>query len=391
MVKINFEIQKRTLHWTIAIVLILAGIVGVYAILPDVPNPGHAISELQGCGNNEQILKWDGSAWGCVDISSDVPGEGIDTRCDVSGTCSQVCIGANCQTSWSSEGSGFWNAQGVKTTDGIYYTDGLYNVIADESRKGVGIGYSTTGSYKLAVHGMIYADLGIKVGPNFYVCDSSRVGLLTYRVKCKDGDTTYHSYLEICMQTGGSSYGWITLIEQDLGESCSTLGYTSSGGGGCFLSGTKVLMTDGSLKNIEEIKQGEYVLSFDETEQKIVNSEVKELLIHTEEDTNNWEKKYFILTTSSGNEIRVTGNHLIYIVKEGYAKYIQVDKLQLGYIVLVSSEKEEYFEEILSIKIVEKDPKVIYNLHLNKPNNYFAEGILVHNEKAVDPTVNPDG
>ena len=40
-----------------------------------------------------QTLKVSGGAWTCA----------TDTRCDTSGTCSQVCIGTDCKTSWPIE------------------------------------------------------------------------------------------------------------------------------------------------------------------------------------------------------------------------------------------------------------------------------------------------
>jgi len=49
---------------------------------------------LPTCTTNGQVLKWSGSAWAC---GSDVD---TDTKCSTSGTCSQVCIGSSCKTSW---------------------------------------------------------------------------------------------------------------------------------------------------------------------------------------------------------------------------------------------------------------------------------------------------
>jgi hypothetical protein len=49
---------------------------------------------LPTCTIAGQVLKWSGSAWGC---GSDVD---TDTNCGTSGSCSQVCIGSSCKTSW---------------------------------------------------------------------------------------------------------------------------------------------------------------------------------------------------------------------------------------------------------------------------------------------------
>jgi hypothetical protein len=34
--------------------------------------------------------------------------------------------------------------------------------------------------------------------------------------------------------------------------------------GGCFAAGTKILMSDNTIKNIEDIKVGDYIVAYDE-------------------------------------------------------------------------------------------------------------------------------
>ena len=99
MVKINFEVQKKSLFLWATTFLILAGFVGVYALtVGGSGDPGHNINSIgapSGCTSN-QILQWTGTSWSCVDASEG----GVDTTCATSGTCSQVCIGFNCQSTW---------------------------------------------------------------------------------------------------------------------------------------------------------------------------------------------------------------------------------------------------------------------------------------------------
>ena len=70
--KIMLNIKKRHLVILVALIVLFAGVV-VWAAAP---NPGHDASEISGLP---------------VDT---------DTRCDASGTFSQVCIGSDCRTSW---------------------------------------------------------------------------------------------------------------------------------------------------------------------------------------------------------------------------------------------------------------------------------------------------
>lgn len=388
MVKINLEVKKKSLFLWATAFLILAGFVGVYAFANAATGVGHNYNELQGCADN-QILKWTtAGGWGCVAL----PVSGITTELDpqvgaitTSGKwCTTDGSKINCEQATPSGGGGFWSAQGDNLdVDGIYYTDGLYSLLADESQKGVGIGYKNTGNYKLAVHGIIYADKGIKLGNSYYDgCDESRAGILTYLVQCLNNEH-FHSYLRVCMQTGETSYSWFNIKDQDLLVDCND-GDPLPSGGGCFLSGTKVRMADESLKNIEEIKQGEFVLSFDEVKQEFVASKVGKLLIHTKENTNNWENGYFVLETENGEKVNVTGNHLIYNYEK--KEYIRVDELNLGDSVRIFKDNQIILSKVNSLKYYPAKLNVVYNLELGEPHNYFAEGILVHNEKLVDPT-----
>ena len=97
MKKIVINLSNRWLYTFILIgIIILLGII-VYALAPGSSgNPGHNIQDVgppATCADG-QVLQFINSTnnWGCVDDT--------DTRCDTSGTCSQVCIGADCQSSW---------------------------------------------------------------------------------------------------------------------------------------------------------------------------------------------------------------------------------------------------------------------------------------------------
>jgi len=181
-----------------------------------------------------------------------------------------------------------------------------------------------------------------------------------------------------CGLRGDGCGGSFNCGDCGVGASCySGVCYVDSGGGGgCFLEGTKITMADKNLKNIEDIKVGEFVLSFDEEKQEYVMSEVKETIAHTEENTYGWEKGYYILKAGSG-EMKVTGNHLIYS-KKGY---VRVDSLLERDYVFVG----DHWIKVRSLIYHEKDLDVVYNLELTYPNNYYAEGILVHNLKALGP------
>jgi hypothetical protein len=65
---IHIHLSNRLSYTLIAIGILIIIAVGVYAI-GEVPNPGHPISQLQTCDNN-QILETVNGAWSCVALPS---------------------------------------------------------------------------------------------------------------------------------------------------------------------------------------------------------------------------------------------------------------------------------------------------------------------------------
>jgi len=64
MVKI--KVEKRDLFW-VGLIILVGAIVGVYAFVNPTTGVGHSYTELQGCASANQILKWTGSSWSCVE------------------------------------------------------------------------------------------------------------------------------------------------------------------------------------------------------------------------------------------------------------------------------------------------------------------------------------
>ncbi|GEM_PF-4500040 len=86
--------------------------------------------------------------------------------------------------------------------------------------------------------------------------------------------------------------------------SCSVAACT--GGSSCFLPGTKISMADGSKKNIEEVKVGEKVLSFDPQTQKLTTSVIQKNYARATDS-------YYEIKTKSGKVLRVTGEHPLFV------------------------------------------------------------------------------
>jgi|GEM_PF-1747790 len=138
-------------------------------------------------------------------------------------------------------------------------------------------------------------------------------------------------------------------------------------GSGCFTAGTKIIMSDGSYKNIEEIRTGDIVKAFDIRKKKYTNAKVVNTFYH-----NSYEIPYYLIINSN---LEVTPNHPMYINN----KWIRADELKIGDSLL---NKEGKLVKVRSIDTIYKNAPV-YNLEVDKYHTYFANGILVHNKNSV--------
>ncbi len=140
----------------------------------------------------------------------------------------------------------------------------------------------------------------------------------------------------------------------------------------CFLAGTKVLMSDGSYKNIENVAVGDKVKCFDEKDEKLVESVVSNIHHHQENEMNEYYLKI-------NDDLCVTPNHMMY-TSNGWIRAGLLTEKDF----LFSSEKG--FVNIDSIEhIYEKEPS--YDLTIENYHNYFTKindkEILVHNEGLI--------
>ena len=142
--------------------------------------------------------------------------------------------------------------------------------------------------------------------------------------------------------------------------------------GGCFLAGTKVHTKEG-FKNIEDIKVGDLVLSYDEEEKTNSFNKVKELLIHE----NNNEDIYEL--SINDKVLKVTEKHRFYIVNENDYSWIAAKDLKVNDQIML------YNGEIHNIDKIESYSHfgTVYNLEVENHHNYYVseDGILVHNVK----------
>jgi len=146
---------------------------------------------------------------------------------------------------------------------------------------------------------------------------------------------------------------------------CQSIG----GGGGCFTGDTLISTPTGS-RPIGDIKKGDIVLSFDIDSGKILPREVVRTTVHTDFD-------YFKLSLADGATLKVTWNHLLYVKDaKGKTIWLQAKDVVPGMWLL-----NQNLEWVRVEKRAQSQEKItVYNFELDQaPNNYFANGYLVHN------------
>jgi parallel beta-helix repeat protein len=130
----------------------------------------------------------------------------------------------------------------------------------------------------------------------------------------------------------------------------------------CFLAKTKILLADGSYKNIEDIKVGDLVKSYDEDSGELRTGKVKKTFYHEK------TQGYLIIN----NLLKLTKNHPMY-VNDGW---VSAEEIKVGDLLL---DKDGNHIEVTAIQ--EMDAIVpTYNLEVSGYHNYFAEDILTHNK-----------
>lgn len=157
----------------------------------------------------------------------------------------------------------------------------------------------------------------------------------------------------------------IATVEDLAGNSSTITDYTSTT---CFLAGTKVL-TEGGLKNIEEIQIGEKVYTINlETNEKELQEVIKLI--------NGYSSEIYEITIGN-SVIGTTPRHQFYVEGKGWVRACEIEE---GEELTTFKAKEKKI--VSSIKyIYYEEPVAVYNLTIENNHNYLITeyNFLVHN------------
>lgn len=153
--------------------------------------------------------------------------------------------------------------------------------------------------------------------------------------------------------------------------------------GKCFIAGTKITLSNGDIKDIENIVEGDVVVSYNESlgiqEDKVVTDTVTPM----HDDL----VKY---TFSNGTDITSTHDHPFYVndfvlaaykpewTNERYDLPTTVTGIKVGDI--VHTVDKENGIQIVSIEELAKEDTQTYIFSVEGNRNFYANGILVHNK-----------
>lgn len=171
-----------------------------------------------------------------------------------------------------------------------------------------------------------------------------------------------------CVYQQLSCTGAVSTAAGVVTETTYSGGGGGGGGGGCFSPETLIAMSDGTQKEIRNVKVGDSVLGVDD-DGNLVQNRVTQVFIHDEGND----------TLILNGSIIVTGIHPI----KTQRGWVEAQNLTAGDTLYTPHSTTV----VTSIVKGERIP-VVYNLEVDPTHTYFAGGILVHNKLDTEVQVN---
>ena len=138
----------------------------------------------------------------------------------------------------------------------------------------------------------------------------------------------------------------------------------------CFVGDTRVLLADGSSKNIENVVIGDIVSSYDQENKELSDA----VVIATRSQVS---KNMVEFTFSNGVTTKNTSDHPYYVEQKGWVSY--ADDLKVGDVCYTNENNNINKVTLTNIKEVDGDSKT-YIFTLDRHKTFFANSVLVHNK-----------
>jgi hypothetical protein len=151
------------------------------------------------------------------------------------------------------------------------------------------------------------------------------------------------------------------------------------------LAGTKILMSNGEYKNIEDLVIGDTLMSM--SIPSLPESEMPDYLptwysddisgyAMSEATVSNMRQMTYYKYYTINNKLNITWEHHVFVKKNGTWRFVEVKDLVEGDIIMNSSGLEEVIDSIVHN---ESEAFNVYSIDTETLDVYFADDILVHN------------
>lgn len=160
----------------------------------------------------------------------------------------------------------------------------------------------------------------------------------------------------------------------------TTASSNTGGGGGCFIEGTQITLSNGDIINIEDVTVGMELLTMNEKTGQLESGSVKNLIRPI-------VSSIIAIELENGNIINSTDEHPYYTYKKGWASFNPVKSMTIHNMDVLELLSEDSLIDkkgtpirIKSISQLDPEIQTVYNFEISGNNNYFANGVLVHNK-----------
>ena len=140
----------------------------------------------------------------------------------------------------------------------------------------------------------------------------------------------------------------------------------------CFPEGTRILLNDGTYKNIEDLTTEDILLTYNKEQGNYGAGKASSIRVSTQHELVH-------IVTDSGEEIKSTPLHRFYTEEDGWK---HAKKINVGDSLFT---KEGNLVKVKSIESLKGEFQVYHIIDVKDNHTYFAEDLLVHNFK-VSPT-----
>lgn len=136
----------------------------------------------------------------------------------------------------------------------------------------------------------------------------------------------------------------------------------------CFPEGTRILLNDGTYKNIEDLTTSDILLTYNKEQGKYGAGNASSIRVST-------QSELIHIVTEGGEEIKSTPLHRFYVEEHGWvhAQDIKISDSLFN--------KDGILVKVKSIESLKGEFKVYHLIDVKDNHTYFAEDVLVHNFK----------